>query len=121
MSAMFPPPPIMKRFISNRTELDTTIIKNVEEQCKFRVKSRMSRIDPIIVKKFEDKFKLPFTHVINIADIGGILYDDENDHYINLSAMDVYTYDNGNYLWLEKYIYKQEILPNVNWGPYEIV
>lgn len=59
---------------------------------------------------FEELFKLPFHKVVNIEDMNVDIDDDGILHYIHIDSMDVYSFDMNDDVWLEKNVYKTDIL-----------
>ena len=63
----------------------------------------------IFITQFEEIFKLPFNSVINIEDMT-YTNDDGIYHYVNIGLKDIYSFDTFDNVWLEKNLYKNEIL-----------
>ncbi len=64
--------------------------------------------------QFENIFGLSFNDVTNIEDIGADTDDDGIYHYINLFNKDTYSFDTEDNIWLEKNLYKFDILKRLN-------
>ena len=71
-------------------------------------------MEPIFIKQFEETFKLPFNDVVNIEDIGADTDDDGICHYIHIALKNVYSFDTNDNVWLEKNLYKNDILQRLN-------
>lgn len=67
-----------------------------------------------LITQFEEIFKLPFNDVVNIQDIGADTNDDGIYHYVHIALKDVYSLDTFDDLWLEKNLYKNDILQRLN-------
>ena len=67
-------------------------------------------METIFITQFEEIFKLPFNSVINIEDMSVYTNDDGIYHYVNIIVKDVYSFDTFDNVWLEKNLYKNEIL-----------
>ena len=63
---------------------------------------------------FQNIFGLSFNNVINIEDMGGDTGDDGIYHYINIITKDVYSFDTDDEIWLEKNLYRSDILNRLN-------
>lgn len=63
----------------------------------------------IFIKQFKKKFELSFYDVLNIADMG-VGTNNGIYHYVHLTSKDVYSFDTKNELWLEKNLFKRDIL-----------
>jgi len=59
---------------------------------------------------FEEIFKLPFNNVVNIEDMGADTDDDGIYHYVHIALKDIYSFDTDANVWLEKNLYKNDIL-----------
>lgn len=68
----------------------------------------------IFIKQFEEIFKLPFNDVVNIQEMGVDTDDDGIYHYIYIDVKEVYSFDTDNNVWLEKNLYKNDILQRLN-------
>ena len=66
-------------------------------------------METIFITQFEEIFKLPFNSVINIEDMT-YTNDDGIYHYVNIGLKDIYSFDTFDNVWLEKNLYKNEIL-----------
>ena len=66
-------------------------------------------METIFITQFEEIFKLPFNSVINIEDMT-YTNDDGIYHYVNIVLKNVYSFDTFDNMWLEKNLYKNEIL-----------
>jgi len=62
------------------------------------------------IEQFEQLFKISFKNVVDIESIPCDTYDDGIYHYIDLVNKDVYSFDTNDDVWLEKNMYKTEIL-----------
>ena len=70
-------------------------------------------METIFITQFEEIFKLPFNSVINIEDMT-YTNDDGIYHYVNNVLKNVYSFDTFDNMWLEKNLYKNEILERLN-------
>ena len=70
-------------------------------------------METIFITQFEEIFKLPFNSVINIEDMT-YTNDDGIYHYVNIVLKNVYSFDTFDNMWLEKNLYKNEILERLN-------
>ena len=70
-------------------------------------------METIFITQFEEIFKLPFNSVINIEDMT-YTNDDGIYHYVNIGLKDIYSFDTFDNVWLEKNLYKNEILERLN-------
>ena len=70
-------------------------------------------METIFITQFEEIFKLPFNSVINIEDMT-YTNDDGIYHYVNIGLKNVYSFDTFDNVWLEKNLYKNEILERLN-------
>ena len=70
-------------------------------------------METIFITQFEEIFKLPFNNVINIEDMT-YTNDDGIYHYVNIVLKNVYSFDTFDNMWLEKNLYKNEILERLN-------
>ena len=68
----------------------------------------------IFIKQFEEIFKLQFNDVVNIEDMGADTDDDGIYHYVHIALKDVYSFDTDENVWLEKNLYKNDILQRLN-------
>ena len=64
--------------------------------------------------QFKNKFGLPFNNVINIESMGADTYDDGIYHFIDIVKKDVYSFDTFDEIWLEKNLYKLDVLNRLN-------
>ena len=71
-------------------------------------------MNTIFIIQFEEIFKLPFNSVINIEDMSVYTNDDGIYHYVNIVLKNVYSFDTFDNMWLEKNLYKNEILERLN-------
>ncbi len=71
-------------------------------------------METIFIEQFEEIFKLSFNDVVNIEDMGADTDDDGIYHYIHIVFKDVYSFDTNNDVWLEKNLYKNDILQRLN-------
>ena len=71
-------------------------------------------METIFITQFEEIFKLPFNIVINIEDMSAYTNDDGIYHYVNIVLKNVYSFDTFDNMWLEKNLYKNEILERLN-------
>lgn len=71
-------------------------------------------MNTIFIIQFEEIFKLQFNNVINIEDMSAYTNDDGIYHYVNIGLKDVYSFDTFDNIWLEKNLYKNEILERLN-------
>lgn len=67
-------------------------------------------METIFIEQFEETFKLPFKDVVNIQDLGADTDDDGIDHFIHISSKNVYSFDTNDNVWLEKNLFKNDIL-----------
>lgn len=66
------------------------------------------------ILQFEEIFKQPFDSVVYIQDIGAETDDDGIYHYVNILLKEVYSFDTYDEVWLEKNLYKNDILQRLN-------
>ena len=66
------------------------------------------------IKQFEEIFNQPFNSVVNIEDMNADTDDDGIYHYVNILLKDVYSFDSNDNVWLEKNLYKNDILQRLN-------
>ena len=66
-------------------------------------------METIFITQFAEIFNLPFNSVINIEDMT-YTNDDGIYHYVNIGLKDIYSFDTFDNVWLEKNLYKNEIL-----------
>jgi hypothetical protein len=71
-------------------------------------------MEAIFITQFEEIFKLQFKSVVNIEDMGVDTDDDGIYHYVDMLLKDVYSFDTNDDVWLEKNLYKDEILLRLN-------
>ena len=71
-------------------------------------------MEAIFITQFEEIFKQQFNSVVNIEDMGADTDDDGIYHYVNIVLKDVYSFDTNDNVWLEKNLYKNEILQRLN-------
>ncbi len=71
-------------------------------------------METIFVKQFEEKFKLPFNNVVNIEDIGADTNDNGIYYYIHIAVKCVYSFYTDGNVWLEKNLYKNDILQRLD-------
>ena len=71
-------------------------------------------METIFIKQFEEIFKLPFNYVVNIEDMSADTDDDGIYHYIHIALKEVYSFDTDENVWLEKNLYKNDILQRLN-------
>ena len=71
-------------------------------------------METIFIKQFEEIFKLPFNVVVNIKNMGADTDDDGIYHYIHIALKEVYSFDTDENVWLEKNLYKNDILQRLN-------
>lgn len=64
----------------------------------------------IFIQQFEKIFGLSFSSVINIENLGTDTNDDGISHYVDIVNKDVYSFDVDEEIWLEKNLYKCDIL-----------
>ena len=68
----------------------------------------------IYITQFNNIFGILFSHVTNIEHIGADTDDDGIYHYIDIANKDIYSFDTNDNIWLEKNLYKTDILHRLN-------
>jgi hypothetical protein len=71
-------------------------------------------MEPIFIKHFEEIFKLSFNDVVNIQDMDIDTDDDGIYHYVDIALKNVYSFYTDDDVWLEKNLYKNDILKRLN-------
>jgi hypothetical protein len=71
-------------------------------------------METIFIAQFEEIFKLQFKSIVNIEDMGADTDDNGIYHYVDMLLKDVYSFDTNDDVWLEKNLYKNEILLRLN-------
>jgi len=69
--------------------------------------------DTNFIARFEELFGLPFISVVNYENLCEELDDDGIYHYVDLLSKDVYSYDTLEDVWLEKNVYRDDILQRI--------